>query len=125
MTLKNFKSRRNEDGEKYDRIIGNWRIIDIHQIPDYIMNETGHSCDFYCWNGKKVYALALSNRQETQYAVAFSLSNKKRDSPPWLCAALPITYIDNTLLETVLNYFTENYINKYPKFRTFQKSLIL
>ncbi|WP_295810839.1 hypothetical protein [uncultured Apibacter sp.] len=80
-----------------DRIINDWRVIDIHLIPE-IMNEF-HEIDFYCNKGKKVILLRLRNRTDENYTIS--------ESPEityWI-AELPINILDDPLIEEILYNF--------------------
>jgi hypothetical protein len=56
MTIEEFENRAFHNGG-YDRQFDDWKIIDIHIIPDIL--EEGAEFDFYCSNGKCVYLLRI------------------------------------------------------------------
>lgn len=102
MTIKDFEQRAKfQNG--YDREFDEWKIIDIHEIPDRM--QSYHEVDFYCCNSKKVYLLRLCNRDVESYEIAHSDKDKKMGFPPYLIAELPLTKIDNDLIKQVLSKF--------------------
>ncbi len=102
MTIKEFEKRAGLQGG-YDREFKEWKIIDIHEIPDFL--EDGHEIDFYCSNGKQVYLLRLRNRAIKKLEIA---TDKTRFGyPTYLIAELAIEKIDNELLNTLLDEFTK------------------
>lgn len=100
MTLAEFELRANlQNG--CDREFDDWKIIDIHEIPDTL--SMAHEVDFYCSNGERVYLLRLRNRRQTAFSIVEDKNN--RDLPIYLVAELPIGKIDNELLSAVLKQF--------------------
>ncbi|NDV66647.1 hypothetical protein [Bacteroides sp. 224] len=95
MTIKDFENRASFQGG-YDRVFGEWKIIDIHEIPDKMSEH--HEVDFYCSNGKQVYLLRLRNRGVEKYEIV-------GENPSCLIAELPIRGIDDRFLEVVLSKF--------------------
>ena len=96
MEVKEFEERARYQGG-YDRIINNWKIIDIHQIPAKI--EPNHEIDFYCSNQEKVYLLRLRHRKKECFGI------KNTSSTTYLIAELPLLVIDDIILKQVLNIF--------------------
>jgi len=102
MTILEFEQRAEFQGG-YDRKFDEWKIIDIHEIPNKILNC--HEIDFYCNNGKQVYLLRLRNRDVENYKIVYSDKDKKIGLPPYLFAELPIVKIDNDLIKEILSKF--------------------
>ena len=102
MRIKDFYSRV-DPNEGPDREIGEWKIIDIHEIPYPMLHD--HEVDFYCCNNKTVYLLRLRNRATRKLEIAYG---KKGDGyPPYLIAELPIDIIDDNLIKTLLGEFSK------------------
>lgn len=97
MTVKEFNKRVEFNGG-CDRIIGSWNILDIHEIPQ-TMKEY-HEVDFYCCNNKIIVLLRLRNRANEKYEIV----NDRSVIPYWI-AELPITEINNKLIEKILEKF--------------------
>ena len=95
MTIKEFEKRVKINGG-YDREIDEWKIIDIHTIPDLFLAQS--EVDFYCCNGKTVYLLRLRNSEKEKYTTTNS-------NPVYLIAELPLSEIDNDFIKTVLSKF--------------------
>ena len=87
----------------FDREIDNWKIIDIHQIPEVVSDY--HEVDFYCCNDKKVYLLRLRNRTIKKLEIVYDRNGF--GYPPYLIAELPIDIIDDNLIKTLLDEFSE------------------
>lgn len=102
MTIKDFEERAAYQGG-YDRKFDEWKIIDIHGIPDRMLDY--HEIDFYCCNDKKVYLLRLRNRKTESYTVFCDERHLKFGYPPYLIAELPILKIDDNFLKKVLSEF--------------------
>ncbi|MFD2562918.1 hypothetical protein [Aquimarina rubra] len=84
----------------YDREFGDWKIIDIHQIPTEFIESS--EIDFYCSNGKVVYLLRLRYRKTESYVI----SEESKDlSCTYLIAEFPIQKIDNEVLRATLGKF--------------------
>ncbi|AZJ33492.1 hypothetical protein SAMN05444344_0710 [Tenacibaculum mesophilum] len=100
MTIKEFEKRA-EYQNGYDREFDNWKIINIHQIPDEFMEN--HEIDFYCSNGLKVYLLRFRNRTTESYVI----NDDSKDSgyPPYLIADFPILRLDNEVIKMTLEKF--------------------
>lgn len=96
MDIKEFEERASFQGG-YDREFGEWKVIDVHEIPDKMSKH--HEVDFYCSNGHEVYLLRLRNREVERYETVCDKSLS------YLIAELPIERIDNNLLEEVLSNF--------------------
>ena len=99
MTLQDFYKRVDFNGG-LDREIDEWKILDIHEIPDQILEQ--HEIDFYCCDDKEVYLLRLRNRVEKKLEVVND--NKLK----YLIAELPIEKIDNTFLKDILIGFMKS-----------------
>lgn len=100
MTLIEFESRaRYQNG--YDREFDDWKIIDIHQIPEDF--HDGLEIDFYCSNGKTVYLLRLRNQKKR----SFVINNQSKDQgyPDYLIAEFPFEKMDDDLIREILNAF--------------------
>lgn len=102
MKQEEFEKRAEMQGG-YDREFNEWKIIDIHQIPDLL--EFHHEIDFYCCNGEKVYLLRIRNRVVEKYDFVYPKEDKEKGYPPYLIAELPVHKITNELLKTVLDKF--------------------
>ena len=99
MTTKNFEERANFQGG-YDRQFGEWKIIDIHEVPNPILPQ--HEIDFYCCNGKKVFLLRLRNRPTEKFEI---IKDQPFCYPDYLIAELPLSIINDELLEQILMKF--------------------
>lgn len=102
MEIEEFEKRAEWQGG-YDREFDEWKVIEIHEIPDTILDK--HEIDFYCCNNKKVYLLRIRNRSIEKYEVVHSDKDKEMGYPPYLIAELPIQKIENELLAKVLAEF--------------------
>jgi len=100
MTIKDFEERAKYNGG-YDREIGEWKIIDVHQIPDQFAEDNG--CDFYCCNGKDVYLLQLMYCEDIEKYTR--VDSKKYNYPPYLIAQLPLSKIDDAFILETLSKF--------------------
>lgn len=97
MTVAEFNNRANVNGG-CDREIGKWKIIDIHQIPEPMLEQ--HEVDFYCCDDKKVYLLRLRNRNIEAYHKVDS-----NNHTTYLIAELPIATLDDKLILKALRKF--------------------
>ncbi len=97
MTIKEFEQRAKFNGG-YDREFGEWKVIDIHEIPKPFLEQ--HEMDFYCCNGNEVYLLRLRNRRTENYV---QVAND--NTLTYLIAELPISSIDNNLINEILSKF--------------------
>ncbi|WP_378174110.1 hypothetical protein [Aquimarina sp. SS2-1] len=96
MTVTEFENRaKYQNG--YDREFGDWKIIDIHQIPTELIENS--EIDFYCSNGKIIYLLRIRYRG-TEY---FEVNNT--GSLSYLIAELPVQKIDDEVLKAILDKF--------------------
>lgn len=99
MTLSEFAHRLELNGGA-DRAFGNWKMIDVHTIPDAWTEQD--EIDFYCSNGKSVYLLRLRNRPVEKYTV---VPTTDETGITYFIAELRITVIDNLFLLAVLERF--------------------
>lgn len=100
MTTQEFEERAKINGG-YDRIMNEWKIIDVHQIPEYFAENMG--CDFYCCNGRSVYMLQLVyNKNIEEYS---RVDDTKFGYPPYLIARLPIENITDEFILSILSKF--------------------
>lgn len=99
MTIKEFEHRAVLNGG-YDRVIDNWKIIDIHIIPDIL--ETGSEFDFYCSDDKYVSLLRirLCNKNER-----LSTIDDKYNDITYFIAELHTNHINNDLIKGLLYKF--------------------
>jgi hypothetical protein len=86
----------------YDRELGNWKVIDVHQIPYPILEQ--FETDFYCCNGRHVFLLRIRNRKIKK------LDFVKSNTLTYLIAELPLTVIDDNIIENLLNEFELKYL---------------
>jgi hypothetical protein len=96
MTKTEFDKRVKLNGG-CDRIIDNWKIIDIHMIPEIIQEY--HELDFYCNEKDEVILLRIRNRQNKKYQIV-----KSSIIDYWI-AELPITIINDKTIIDVINVF--------------------
>jgi hypothetical protein len=94
--------RRAKYQKGYDRELGNWKIIDIHQIPFPILEQ--FETDFYCSNGQQVFLLRIRNRKIKK------LDFVKSNTLTYLIAELPLTVINDNIIENLLNEFVLKYL---------------
>lgn len=102
MTVQEF-NQRVKYRKGYDRIIGHWVIIDIHQIPKRL--EKRHEIDFYCCNGQQVYLLRLRNRMKKNYSIV-------EDNTIYLIAEQKIKSINDQLLKEILTTFEQDVLHE-------------
>lgn len=102
MTIKEFEERAKQNGG-YDREFGEWKIIDIHQIPELFLEQ--HEIDFWCRNQEKVYLLRLRNRENENYRIVADEKHLEYRYPPYLIAELPIHFVDNNFIKATLSKF--------------------
>ena len=98
MTIKEFEQRAKYNGG-YDRILGHWKVLDVHIIPKQFSKET--EVDFYCCNDNIVCLLRFRKRVETAYHI-------HHDTNKHLCywiAELPLQTIPESLIRETLIYF--------------------
>lgn len=96
MTKGEFDNRVKFNGG-YDRIIDDWKVIDIHIIPATI--EEYHEFDFYCNKNDVVILLRIRNREKERYEII------KNNTIDYWIAELSADIIDNDLILKVLNKF--------------------
>lgn len=96
MDKKEFDHRVDLNGG-FDRVIGEWRIIDIHAIPEII--EEYHELDFYCNKKDIVILLRIRNRENEKFEIVNS-----SDITYWI-SELPTDTINNDFILKVLNRF--------------------
>lgn len=100
MTVKEFEKRARYNGNYY-REINEWKIIDVHEIPEQFFEDNG--CDFYCCNGRNVYMLQLVHRENAEKYTR--IDDCKYGYPPYLIAELPLSKIDNDFILEILSKF--------------------
>lgn len=99
MTCEEFE-RRAKSQNGYDRVIGNWKILDVHQIPETL--GWRDEIDFYCSNSEQVVLLRLRSRDVEKFE---RVIGQDKDHPNYLIAECPIEKIDNEILSTLLKKF--------------------
>lgn len=104
MTVYEFEKRASYRGG-YDRILGHWKILDIHLIPKQFRKET--EVDFYCCNDKIVCLLRFRKRAKIAYHTNYDNTSQLHY---WI-AELPICTIKETLIRETLAHF-ENAVEK-------------
>ncbi len=100
MTIKEFYHRVDLNGG-LDREIDEWKIIDIHQIPETLSEQ--NEVDFYCCNDNQVFLLRLRNRSTKSFQIV--RDENGFGAPTYLIAELPIIKVDTILLKNILNEF--------------------
>ena len=83
-----------------DRTFGEWKLIDIHQIPKQFWAEA--EVDFYCCNDKAVYLLRLRHRKIKKLDI---VPPSGFTSTTYLIAELPIDKVDDAFLAQILAEF--------------------
>jgi hypothetical protein len=84
-----------------DRTFGDWKLIDIHQIPKQFLPQS--EVDFYCCNDKAVYLLRLRHRKIKKLDIVPDTRNS--GYPTYLIAELPIYKVDDVFLAQILAEF--------------------
>lgn len=102
MTVKEFELRATYQGG-YDREIDNWKIIDIHIIPDIFTDNT--EVDFYCCNGISVYLLRIRPNCKPDKEKYISEPPDENTNIIYLIAEINIDKIDDNLICKLLNKF--------------------
>lgn len=102
MTVADFEKRASYQGG-YDRIINEWKVIDIHMIPDVLL--VGTEVDFYCSNGKIVYLLRIRIKDQKQVDKLMFVAADKRCPTIYLVAEIDADFIDDNLIGELLNKF--------------------
>lgn len=101
MTIKEFEQRAVFNGG-YDREINNWKIIDIHIIPDIL--ELGSEFDFFCSDGRCVYLLRIrlcdKNKEQT-----LSKVDDDYNGITYFVAEIYADQINNKLIKELLQKF--------------------
>lgn len=82
--VKNFRYRAKLCG--IDRVIGEWQIIDVHEIPNKM--RANHEVDFWGCNGKSLYLLRIRNAPFTKIHVIDG--DLKTKQPNYLIVETPI-----------------------------------
>ena len=100
MKVKEFYNRVDLNGG-FDREVDDWKIIDIHQIPNIFLDN--HEVDFYCCNDKEVFLLRLRNMPTNKFDIV--KDENGFGYPTYLIAECPITKVDTILLGNILNEF--------------------
>lgn len=101
MTIKEFEHRAILNSG-YDRVIDNWKVIDIHIIPDIL--ETGSEFDFYCCDDKYVYLLRIRLCTKGREEKLSSIDDKYNDIT-YFVAELYTDQINNNLIKELLYRF--------------------
>ena len=103
--IRGFKSRLKwNDGA--DRAIGNWLLVDVHQIPPKI--NYGQGFDFWCSNGKDVYLLTIQKEKLSKLVI-----RKTRFSSMNLAVFLDFEVLTNEIIENVIGEFERIGIPRY------------
>lgn len=97
MTITAFYQRAELNGGM-DRAFGEWKIIDIHHIPETLSEQ--EEVDFYCCNDAEVYLLRIRNRKLKKLDIVSD--QRGLGYPKYLIAELPILTIDNRVLQEIL-----------------------
>jgi hypothetical protein len=96
MKVQEFEKRARLKGG-YDREFAEWKILDIHEIPELFLEQ--YEVDFYCCNTNEVYLLRLRNREIENYTKVVTPDLN------YLIAELPIQNIDNDFINKILLKF--------------------
>jgi hypothetical protein len=103
-TLRDFKERlKYHNGP--DRIIGEWQIIDVHEIPPQF--KKGMEVDFYCCNSRDVFLLNICEGEQSEIEY-YAAQDGYKDSIIWLTAKVKIERIDNLFIKQLLHYFMQH-----------------
>lgn len=105
--LQNFASRI-EWNNGPDRILGKWKLVDIHLIHSPI--EIGNEFDFWCSNQKDMYLLRVRRATEKKLFVAKS---KGKEAAIYLVAEMDFEVLDNDLLDQILKEYERIGIPKW------------
>ena len=97
---RDFKSRLNYNNGP-DRAIGNWKLIDVHQIPSEL--AYGNQFDFCCYNGQDLVLLSLTKSKVEKYFISKSTG---REMTMNLRAEIEIEFetVNNDLIKSCLLY---------------------
>ena len=101
MTVEDFEKRATFNGG-YDREFDNWKIIDIHIIPDVL--EAGSEFDFYCSDNKYVSLLRIRLRNKGREERLSTIDDKYNDIT-YFIAELYADQINNNLIKGLLYKF--------------------
>lgn len=102
MTIEDFEMRANDQGG-YDRILGGWKIIDVHQIPSHFGPRD--EIDFYCAKFGKVFLLRIRWRSKEKFE---RVEPKYSENvPTYLIAEFPVKRIDDEILSRLLEHFEQ------------------
>jgi len=83
-----------------DRVIDEWKLIDIHRIPAEFEYE--NEFDFWCHNGHDLYLLRLRKTETEQYYIAKS---KGIDAAIYLIAEFDFQHLNNDLIKSRIEFF--------------------
>lgn len=81
----------------FDRKIGDWELVDIHQIPSTIM--VGNEFDFWCQNGQDQYVLRLRKADIERYSI---VKSRGRDSVIYLVVEFDFEKVNDEVLKVVI-----------------------
>lgn len=98
MTVTEFYQRAELNGG-LDRAFGEWKIIDVHQIPKTMSEQD--EVDFYCCNDEEVILLRIRNSKLKKLDIVSDV--RASGYPKYLIAELPIPTIDNRFLQDILD----------------------
>ncbi len=97
--LRHFNSRLKHNNGP-DRVVENWKMIDVHEIPDNI--QPNASFDFWCHDGRNLFLLTIKNAPEEKHEV-FEFKGLLR-----LHAQLNFEDLNNEIIEKVVHAFHES-----------------
>lgn len=99
--------RLHQQPNHIDRVIGNWQLVEIHQIPNPF--NVGNEVDFWCCDDKKLVLLRLRHQPYQKFTTIHP--NVKKQTPAYWIAELPIEQsqkIDDEFLLKILKVFDKN-----------------
>ncbi|MDY3538151.1 hypothetical protein PG275_09080 [Riemerella anatipestifer] len=83
-----------------DRIINDWKIIDIHLIPEKFGVHS--EVDFYCCYKEEFYLLRIRKRKENKFSI---IDRESPTKPIYLVAEYDFEKFDEIILKEILEKF--------------------
>ncbi len=104
---RDFESRLRSNNS-WDREIGIWKLIDVHEFPVTI--DYNNEFDFWCHNNQDLFLLRLKKTRIKKYSISKS---KGRKSVTYLIAEFDFQSINNDLIKIILKEFESTGIPRY------------
>lgn len=109
LRLRQFQTRKKVN-KGYDRVIGSWEMIDVHDITW----KEGLEFDFWCFNGKDVYILRVIKSKHKSFRIG---KPKGKRQTMYLIVEWCFQELNQKVFSDLIQYTESNPIPSYRRTR--------